>query len=112
MKNLLLLISISLLFSCGNGKNYPKAGEVCDITEECFAATSKEKLKELTEYCVQQDEYAIEQLIALGDVTTIMPIFDFVLLKAEWPYYKLKVTDLNGETSEWWVSSQFIKETT
>lgn len=109
--NKLLLVIVTLTFvSCFGGKNYPEVGEKCEITQECFAAVSVEKLEELTKYCVRKDESAVKSMIADGSVTIIMPAYKFKILGVDFPSCKLRVEDIFGETYEVWVSSQFIKE--
>lgn len=110
MKKILLIATIIMLVSCFGGKKYPDVGETCEITEECFAAISVDKLGELTRHCVAKDETAIYAMMSSGYVTTIIPAYRFKLLEVDFPNYKLLVEDLNGNQSEVWVSSQFIKE--
>lgn len=48
---ILLIISMGLFLSCGNGKKLPNVGDKVYVVQECLSAVSEDDFAELNKVC-------------------------------------------------------------
>lgn len=51
---ILLIISMGLFLSCGNGKKLPNVGDKVYVVQECLSAVSEDDFAELNKVCNRQ----------------------------------------------------------
>ena len=60
---ILLIISMGLFLSCGNGKKLPNVGDKVYVVQECLSAVSEDDFAELNKVCNRKDESRLEEMI-------------------------------------------------
>ena len=60
---ILLIISMGLFLSCGNGKKLPNVGDKVYVVQECLSAVSEDDFAELNKVSNRKDESRLEEMI-------------------------------------------------
>ncbi|MFR1290833.1 MAG: hypothetical protein ACLSB7_01055 [Parabacteroides distasonis] len=105
----LLIISMGLFLSCGNGKKLPNVGDKVYVVQECLSAVSEDDFAELNKVCNRKDESRLEEMILSEKVFILNPTNECKLIEAKFGKYKIRVKVDWDKEIDLWVASEFIK---
>ena len=106
---ILLIISMGLFLSCGNGKKLPNVGDKVYVVQECLSAVSEDDFAELNKVCNRKDESRLEEMILSEKVFILNPTNECKLIEAKFGKYKIRVKVGWDKEIDLWVASEFIK---
>ena len=106
---ILLIISMGLFLSCGNGKKLLNVGDKVYVVQECLSAVSEDDFAELNKVCNRKDESRLEEMILSEKVFILNPTNECKLIEAKFGKYKIRVKVDWDKEIDLWVASEFIK---
>ena len=108
MKRILSVLAAALLvISCGcsdAGKKVRLGGEV-EISEKCIGAKDEESYKQMTDYCVREDETGLEIMKMQGKIDILYTGTKGTV--TDLGFDKIKIRLLNGD--EYWCCDDFVE---
>lgn len=112
MKKILfiILLGLTLFFSCNNNGKLPNIGEYCELNQECLSAIDEDSFNELNKVCTRKDESRLKEMISTRDVYVLQPFYEYIMIKSQYGKSKIRVKDSTGDEYEVWVSNEFIKK--